>query len=534
MKKSGRGVKIPSDIKERDESFFSHQIPAAPTFYPTVEEFQKPMAYIEKIRPIAEWYGICKVVPPPHSITSNIDKTNFRFTTKEQSIHLLQNRHPDGSPLKKRKLEMKSISIDSEEAFGYVEDDTVYTLPKFEKIASEFEKAHIGKRKSMSSTKFQLPQRLISKLARQGGRRRIKGINYLWSCKKKSDFTILDREFEYWRIVEGGDEPTFVQYGSDVDVMKSGSMFPKTFKSDWNLTRMAKADESWLKFLGQTIPGINSPMIYIGMLFSSFCWHTEDNYLYSTNYIHSGASKVWYGVPSFAAHKFESVMKTKLPNLFGAQPDLIHGLVTMLSPTVLRDHGVPIYRLEHHAGEYVFTFPQAYHSGFNCGFNMAESINFGLPDWLSWGRRALDDYPKTKRGAHAFSHDELVYLALMDKDNLTKDFKKIAMVDFESLINREKKFLASVAKAGITKQIAIPDANRDGVNRKTKKERDINFCSFCNQACFFSGIGCKCKKTITCLTHYMHQCVDCKDKKQLNVLVRHSVVDLTKILKSIE
>lgn len=41
-------------------------IPFAPTFYPTVEEFEKgPMVFIEKIRAQAAPYGICKIVPPP-------------------------------------------------------------------------------------------------------------------------------------------------------------------------------------------------------------------------------------------------------------------------------------------------------------------------------------------------------------------------------------------------------------------------------------------------------------------------------------
>jgi jmjN domain len=42
------------------------QIPLAPVFYPTIEEFEgNPLHYVEKIRPIAEKYGLCKIVPPP-------------------------------------------------------------------------------------------------------------------------------------------------------------------------------------------------------------------------------------------------------------------------------------------------------------------------------------------------------------------------------------------------------------------------------------------------------------------------------------
>lgn len=41
--------------------------PECPVFEPSWEEFSDPFAYINKIRPIAEKSGICKVRPPPVS-----------------------------------------------------------------------------------------------------------------------------------------------------------------------------------------------------------------------------------------------------------------------------------------------------------------------------------------------------------------------------------------------------------------------------------------------------------------------------------
>jgi hypothetical protein len=39
-------------------------IEAAPIFYPTAAEFIDPLKYIQQIRPLAQQYGICKIVPP--------------------------------------------------------------------------------------------------------------------------------------------------------------------------------------------------------------------------------------------------------------------------------------------------------------------------------------------------------------------------------------------------------------------------------------------------------------------------------------
>ena len=40
-------------------------------------------------------------------------------------------------------------------------------------------------------------------------------------------------------------------------------------------------------------------------------------------------------------------------------------------------------------GDFILTFPGAYHAGFNHGFNIAESTNFATRRWLPIGRRAL-------------------------------------------------------------------------------------------------------------------------------------------------
>lgn len=66
---AGQMPSQPSSFSVNKNEEFSFEVPAeAPVFVPTVEEFKNPLTYINKIRPIAEKYGICKIRPPSVSL----------------------------------------------------------------------------------------------------------------------------------------------------------------------------------------------------------------------------------------------------------------------------------------------------------------------------------------------------------------------------------------------------------------------------------------------------------------------------------
>ncbi len=88
-------------------------------------------------------------------------------------------------------------------------------------------------------------------------------------------------------------------------------------------------------------------------------------------------------MPGACADAFEAAVRAEAPELFERSPDLLHHMTTLLPPDKLVRAGVPVYRVDQLAGEFVVTLPRAYHGGFNHGFNFAEAVNFCPASWVS-------------------------------------------------------------------------------------------------------------------------------------------------------
>lgn len=96
--------------------------------------------------------------------------------------------------------------------------------------------------------------------------------------------------------------------------------------------------------------------------------------------MHWGETKTWYGIPGADALKFEAAIKKEAPDLFEAQPDLLYQLVTLMNPSRLREAGVRVYACNQRAGEFVVTFPRAYHAGFNHGVSTSSTLGPAIVD----------------------------------------------------------------------------------------------------------------------------------------------------------
>ncbi|XP_041083440.1 lysine-specific demethylase 5B-like isoform X2 [Polyodon spathula] len=317
-------------------------------------------------------------------------------------------------------------------------------------------------------------------------------------------------EKEFWRLVSTVEEDVTVEYGADIASKEFGSGFPvrggrfKLAPQDesyldcgWNLNNMPVMDPSVLTHITADICGMKLPWLYVGMCFSSFCWHIEDHWSYSINYLHWGEPKTWYGAPGYAAEQLENVMKKLAPELFESQPDLLHQLVTIMNPNTLMSHGVPIYRTNQCAGEFVVTFPRAYHSGFNQGFNFAEAVNFCTMDWVPLGRQCIDHYRLLNRYC-VFSHDEMICKIAAKADGLDVVLASIVQKDMAVMIREEKNLREAVRRMGVI------DSERMEYDLLPDEERQ---CVKCRTTCYLSALTCPCSPgVLVCLYHIRDLC----------------------------
>ncbi|XP_029813125.1 lysine-specific demethylase 4D [Suricata suricatta] len=231
-----------------------------------------------------------------------------------------------------------------------------------------------------------------------------------------SDFEDLERTYWKTRLY---DTPI---YGADI----SGSLFDENTQ-EWNLGHLGTIQDLLEQECGVVIEGVNTPYLYFGMWKTTFAWHTEDMDLYSINYLHFGEPKTWYVVPPEHGQRLERLATELFPGSARTCDAFLRHKVALISPTVLKDNGIPFSRITQEAGEFMVTFPYGYHSGFNHGFNCAEAINFATPRWIDYGKVASQCSCGEARVT--FSMDAFVRILQPERYELWKSGQDRAAVD---------------------------------------------------------------------------------------------------------
>ncbi|CAK9140612.1 unnamed protein product [Ilex paraguariensis] len=523
----------------------------APAFHPTEEEFKDTLKYVESIRQQAEQYGICRIIPPPSwqppcLIKEKNTWERSKFTSRVQRIQKLYSERKQGGMDEKMNAKRKRITrtgseIGSGDGCTTDLDETghctaglefehgpKFTLESFNKYADDFKSKYFRMKDevtdlNMNSTMFQ----------------------------EQWEPSVENIEGEYWRILEIPSEAIEVLYGADMETRIFGSGFPiisnsletpqypEYVESGWNLNNTPKLPGSLLAFESCDTSSILLPRLQVGMCFSSLFWKIEEHRLYSLCYMHLGAPNIWYAVPGRNSFKFEATVKKNFPEIL-EHPELVHKLVSQLSPSTLKSEGIPVYRCMQYPGEFVLVFPGAYHSGFGCGFNCSETVHFAPFDWLPHGQNAVELYSEKHRKT-SISHDKMLLGAAREAVRAQWELSLIRKNSVNNLrwknVCGKDGILAKALKSRL-KQEAARREYLCSSSKSQKMEEDFDAtlkreCSICLYDLHLSATGCACSpNTYSCLLHSKQLC-SCAWSDRF-FLFRHEINELNILVEALE
>ncbi|KAF5792003.1 putative transcription factor & chromatin remodeling &Metalloenzymes JmjC family [Helianthus annuus] len=161
----------------------------------------------------------------------------------------------------------------------------------------------------------------------------------------------------------------------------------------------------------------------------------------------------------------------------------------MFSPKILLQNHVPVYKLVQLPGEFVGTFPRAYHAVFSHGFNCGEAVNFAARDWFPFGGSANERYAFLQKKP-IIPYEEILCkeAMLLSSKNPKKDytcdpdadFNRFVKGPFASLIHKYDDAISYLKS--LDRSLSILSNSKESVS-----------CSICKRDCYVAHVNCNCR-----------------------------------------
>ena len=133
----------------------------------------------------------------------------------------------------------------------------------------------------------------------------------------------------------------------------------------------------YFHFLGVTVP-----TLHVGMLFSACCWYRDPHGLPWIEYLHTGAKKIWYGIPDEHNNNFRNALSKMVPRYCKNKTIWLPSDTAMVPPELLVKNGVPLCQTVQEPGQFIIVFPKAFTSSICTGYVVSESVYFAQSSWL--------------------------------------------------------------------------------------------------------------------------------------------------------
>merc|ERR1712223_290147 len=290
-------------------------------------------------------------------------------------------------------------------------------------------------------------------------------------------------EEEFWRLVMERDAHAQVQQGSiDTGTGVEGFGFPTTRGSScgrhpWNLKILSNNVRSLLRCMG-AIMGVTVPTLHVGMLFTTGCWYKDPHGLPWIEYNHTGASKVWYGVPDSHSIAFYTAMKLLVPLYCHRKKVWLPADTVMVPPKVLVKHGVSVSRSVQEPGEFIVVFPRSYTSSFSTGYSIAESVYFVPRDYLDFAETEFQNIRDSSEPM-LFPLSNLIFSIAKDEKSRKGTLRKVKPY-LEAI--RDNEYI----KRTMISDMGVKHSERITLRAKKQDEDDEYECETCSANLYVS------------------------------------------------
>ncbi|KAI4471896.1 lysine-specific demethylase [Holotrichia oblita] len=554
------------------------QIVEAPCFHPTEKEFQDPLDYIEKIRARAEKFGICRIIPPANFKPECKVSDDMRFTAYNQYIggmeidlpRLYQTVQSLGGlkeVIEKKKWskvsEAMKIPKSAQDRVTKLDDIYCkYLLPydtlspaEREKLFDEVE-TEWAKRESKTLLKV---QRLSSgtdgdsdsdneseecivkgrNVALNAFYRIARNTMSMWF--KTIEPSAEEVEQEFWKHVTLKNNHICVHSGS-IDSGNWGYGFAVSKNSPfarhaWNLKVLTNNSGSVLRSMGPVM-GVTVPTLHVGMVFSACCWYRDPHRLPWIEYLHTGAHKIWYGIPDSMSERFHASMLKLVPNYCRNKSIWLPSDTVMVPPKLLVENGVSLCRTVQEPGQFVVVFPKVFTSSVSTGYVVSESVYFAPSYWLKSAQNVFDELRKNCEPS-MFSVDRLLLSITSDTRSSLQVLKQV-MPAVQELCDREKRLREKLRELGLklTEKLPPPEVPAVRKRRKLQQRQDNNGgdyeCEICRANLFISLVNEYQEDVIYCLEHVIEYIEQKKiDVKNCKLLFTYGCEELDLLLEKL-
>ncbi|KAM7355310.1 jumonji, AT rich interactive domain 2 [Cochliomyia hominivorax] len=358
---------------------------------------------------------------------------------------------------------------------------------------------------------------------------------------KNTEPTVNEVEAEFWRHVAVRDSHVCVHSGS-IDSSGWGFGFPSPgpkgkgsnyARHPWNLKVLTNNTGSVLRSLGPVM-GVTVPTLHVGMLFSACCWYRDPHGLSWIEYLHTGASKLWYGIPDDQSANFRAALTSLIPTHCQNKTIWLPCDTVMVPPHMLTDRGVSLCRIEQKPGEFIVVFPRAYTSSLATGYVVSESVYFATSSWLDLAKDDFRDIHDSCEPA-MFSLEQLLF-ALGYDQRVTPDTLQQMLPMLQEVYEKETAAREQLKAAGVTSTEKVGN-EKSGKSKKQQQPPHKSIeseCDLCRANLYISMVRTD-EGNVYCLQHALKNLNNGNiQAKQCKLIYAYNIDDIENLIKNLK